>query len=225
MKHPRSQEDFDRWFRQSGGDPWGYENEYIKERLRASLAFIRSKVGGDYRGTFLEFGAFDGSFTRLLATAFPDAHIVANDISGIAVEKMKAALAGNPRVEIVESDMVAMTSREAVPSEHGIVVLLLECLYYLPADEQLHFLSRLREQYPRMTLFLSAPMQGDQYYDEKKLDRLLREAGLSIRSRRILTFSKVPPLHRITGRLMNFSSYFRNRYASQVIHLVMPINS
>ena len=41
MKRVRTKEDFEKWYAEHGGDPWGYEKAYVKKRLFASIDFVR----------------------------------------------------------------------------------------------------------------------------------------------------------------------------------------
>ena len=223
MKHPRTQEDFDQWFRSSGGDPWGYGHPQIVERIRLSLAFLRRQLGADFNGWILEFGAFDGSLTAPLAAMFPGSRIVANDISTEAIRQLTARTAGLPNVSAWCGDMLSFAGHvPAVAQGEQGVVLLLECLYYLPAQEQLLLLQRLRRAFPEASLFVSAPMAGGAYYTERQLVGLLREAGYAVVGLEILNFAKMPPAPAISRRLMRYSSYFRSRYAGQVIYRIRP---
>jgi 2-polyprenyl-3-methyl-5-hydroxy-6-metoxy-1,4-benzoquinol methylase len=223
MNHPRTQEDFDRWFRASGGDPWGYAHPQILDRIRLSLGFIRRQLGADFSGRILEFGAFDGSLTEPLAALFPAARILANDISTEAFRQLTARTAGLSNVSSWCGDMLSFTASvpESRPGE-PTAVLLLECLYYLPAAEQRLLLQRLHDAFPEASLFLSAPITGGKYYTESQLATLLRESGYTITGREVLNFAKMPPVPRLSRKLMRFSSYFRTRYAGQVIYQARP---
>ena len=223
MKHPRTQEDFDQWFRSSGGDPWGYGHPQIVERIRLSLSFLRRQLGAAFDGRILEFGAFDGSLTAPLAAMFPGCRILANDISSEAVRQLTTRTAGLPNVSAWCGDMLSFAGHvPAATGDEQVAILLLECLYYLPADEQLLLLQRLRSAFPGASLFVSAPMAGGAYYTERQLVDLLREAGYTVAGLEILNFAKMPPAPAISRRLMRYSSYFRSRYAGQVLYRARP---
>ena len=224
MPGPRTQKDFDDWLQREKGDPWGYQSDHIQDRMQKSLSFVKRKVNAGFKGTFIEFGAFDGSFTRLLSAAYPHSKIVANDISEIAVQKLRITIQNLPNVEVHCSDMLSFPDQPLnVDTSNGLIILLMECLYYLPFEEQIAFLNNLKRKYKSFLLFLSAPMKGEKYYDENTLQYLFDKSGYIIDSRRVLNYSKVPPFSRLFDHLINNSAYFRRLYANQVIHLVLPV--
>ena len=125
-----SKEAQDRYFREHGLDPWGYDNPFVRDRLAASLAFIQKFVPPDFGGTFAEIGAFNGQFTRMLAKAFPKATIAASDIV-CAPWETAGPFPGKVRFQWCDMEDFKM------PEAPGpTILLLLECLYYVPEEER-----------------------------------------------------------------------------------------
>ncbi len=72
----RTKEEFDKWYNDNYGDPWGYKGWVIKKRLESSMELIKRNISKDYYGAIYELGGFNGDFTKLLAEYFKDCIII-----------------------------------------------------------------------------------------------------------------------------------------------------
>jgi hypothetical protein len=219
----RTPQDFDEWFRRSGGDPWGYESSFVQARLDVSLGFISRHVDPDFGGTFIELGAFNGDFTRRIAARFPGALIVASDISPLAVEKMRTAVGHLGNVRLRCADIATFDFPTEV--RRPVKVLLLECLYYLPKPERDPAVERLARITERADIFLSCPITGDPYPTERGLMRLFRD--LSYRCSGAEALNHLPEYSSLVSKkwtwpLLSIPAV-RRRTARQVIYRFVSV--
>jgi hypothetical protein len=217
----RNEKDFDEWFKAAGGDPWGYHKRAVRNRLHASLAFLQQcGISPDFAGTFVEPGAFDGSFTELLAARYPASRILASDISGVAVDKAAEKLRGRQNVALAKCDLLNLRNPgPAGGAPEPTIVLLLECLYYLPEQERAPALANVAAQFPGAGLFVSAPIIGNQYFTEQGLLALCEASGYRPRASKVLNlrsrvFNHIPGMR----TLCQVSPLARTRLANQVIY-------
>ena len=179
MKRPQKKEEFDKWYSESGsGDPWGCDAPHMISRYEASLEFMRQYVPLDFNGVFAEMGAFRGDFTARLSASYPFSHIIANDISSVAIESARERLHAARHVRFDLSDM-ATFSLPAELRNKPVILLLLESLYYLPKPEQENAIKHLLSEMPNAkTVFVSGPLTDRDYFEEKILRRRFVENGL-----------------------------------------------
>jgi SAM-dependent methyltransferase len=180
----RTAEQFDAWFVASRGDPWDSGSPFVRDRLTASLSFICRRVAADFRGTFLELGAFNGQFTELLAQSFPKAIVAASDISQVALNISLSRVGKLTNVFLHQADMA---DYELPPSaQPPFVVLLLECIYYLPPEEHVSALTRLISLTDGADVYLSTPITGEPYPSEEELMRKMSRVGYACRDALVL---------------------------------------
>lgn len=174
-----TKEEQDRYFRETVLDPWGANTPWVLDRQSNSLRFIQKFVETDFCGTFVEIGAFDGAFTRKIAGAFPSCRIIASDISRVAWENAALTTPLPASVTFDWSDIINF-QLPAGFAESQSILLLMECLYYLPPDEQAAALKQLLERIPNATtIFISGPVAGgEQYFDEGRLREILEPNGM-----------------------------------------------
>lgn len=173
---PRTKEEFDQWYKEKGGDPWGYEGDFVQSRLTRSVVFMQRRMMPDFDGAIVEIGAFNGDFTKRLAEAFPRASILANDISEVALDQARAKAGGYSNVAFDLSDL----SEFVLPASlrgRKIVLTILEALYYLRHEERGPALKRLLEEAGRPLTYISGPIQGDNYFDDRGLADLFASFG------------------------------------------------
>ncbi len=209
MGRPRTAEEFDAWFQQSGGDPWNYSSPSIRARLKASCAFLRHTVRAEFEGTIVELGAFDGSFTVLLRESFPLADIRVIDISAMAIQKAQRK---------VGYFLEISSARLQIPQNHDVVILMLECLYYLKENEREECVETIRREFPTSRVVISAPVTGGHYFTETGLLQLFRKANYTLRDFKILNLRRRTPI--VGWLLKNVAqrfSFLRSAIANQVI--------
>jgi hypothetical protein len=219
--NPRTQEEFDAWF--AGGDPWDYHSPFVLERLRASLCFLTKYYHADFNGTFVEFGAYNGDFTRLLSKQFPKAKIIANDISSVAIQRLKKEMVAYPAVDFFCSDMLTFEV-EKFGDENGVAILLMEILYYMSLEEQNLFLQNLSKKMPYARVFISAPVSGGKYYNEPCLFKLFAKSGYICQGNLVLNLKQILRPMRFYLRLSSKWGWLRRRLAHQVLYLFSQKN-
>jgi hypothetical protein len=197
-----SKEAQDLYFRKNTLDPWGYDNPSIQTRLDESLRFIQRFLTRDFAGTFVEIGAFNGDFTRRLLKAFPRARVLASDLVKAPWEAAAARENFPPSVSFQWCDMMDFRMPEA--SDKPVILLLMECLYYLPAESRPEALATLASaSFAEMT-FVSGPLDsGDFYLSETHIAGLFKTCwpnGLG--SKTVMPVGLVPTLRQIYGRLL-----------------------
>ncbi len=169
-----TKEEQDRYFREKGLDPWGYEDPSVQARLDQSLRFIQRFVPPNFDGTFVEVGAFNGMFTRKLADAFPRAAVFASDLVQAAWETANANRPFPASVTFQWTDMMDL-ELPASCSGRPSVLLMLECLYYISPESRSEAVDKLAHSTSAKMAFVSGPLgSGDQYLHESSLDSMFR---------------------------------------------------
>jgi len=224
MSRPRTATDFDGWFRQAGGDPWDYNSRSIRHRLKVECEFIRSAVGKEYSGTFLELGAFDGSCTVLLLNTFSDASFCVVDISPFAVKKAQQKIGPRENVKVFNLDFLNISrSGLGIQDTQEVVLLMLECLYYLKEGERRTCVERIRKEFPTSLVFVSAPITGGDYFTESGLIGLFADSNYEMRRFQVLNLRKAIPLLRAPLEFVaQQSSFIRSLLANQVVYQFAP---
>jgi len=221
MKRARTKEEFENWYSQHGGDPWGYEKAYIKKRLFASIEFVKRYTPSGFEGNFIEFGAFNGAFTYLLASDFPESTIYANDISEMSLIEAKQRNGKFSNILFYEHDMLCFDEKN-YPRENAII-LLLECLYYLDEDERHMMLLKLKTYFPEGNIVISGPISGSPYFTEEGITKLFEELGYSKKAINVLTLRKdLRMFSVIVTSIIKYSAFARRKLANQVIFWFEP---
>jgi hypothetical protein len=224
LGRPRTAEEFDEWFHQSGGDPWNYSSPSIQARLKASRDFLCRTVRSEFEGTIVELGAFDGSFTVLLREAFPLADICVVDISAMAIEKAQRKVGPCERVRYYVQDFLEVTcDRLRIMQDNEIVILMLECLYYLKEGERQQCIEGFRREFPQSLVVISVPVTGGHYFTEASLLQLFGKARYTLRDFKILNLKlRIPIVGWLLENLAQRISALRSFIANQVIFAFLP---
>lgn len=224
---PRTPEDFDNWF-QATGDPWGYRDDGVQNRLRDTERVLEHRYGRNFGGTFVELGAFDGTFSARLGAGFKSARLLVNDISQVALQRARAAVETVPglaaRTRYLLKDSVAIDAddfRNDVGDAVAPVVLLLECLYYLKPEERKRCLRNLASMLPRSDILISGPISGPPYLDEPELVGAMQALGYRLVSLRVLNLRRGNRLPSI-ARLADHIGSLRRQIANQVLYVFTP---
>lgn len=170
---------------------WDYESPFVRDRLDASLRFVQRFVPPEFDGIFVEIGAYNGDFTRRLLGAFPSAGVAASDISD-------AAWPPAFPVQLQTADMLSVTTPPECATRPTIL-LMLECLYYLPQKERELAVHRLVTMLPVLQwAFVSGPLSDPvRYFDESWLVATFADAGLAL--------SDLSPLNTNSAFISQFS--------------------
>ncbi len=226
---PRTAEDFDSWFNKVG-DPWAYKEKTVLNRLRKTIKFLLNHLGSDFKGGFLEIGAYDGSFTTQLGGAFPNATVVVNDISAVALQQAQKAVVLCPglrkRTQFILKDSLHISKNDFGNNvlNNISVILLLECLYYLKEHEQDQALLNLVTLLPNASIAVSGPITGSPYFTEERLLEMFQRVGryklfaievLNLRNHR---YTYLPGIYYITNHLR----FLRRRVGNQVLFYFQP---
>lgn len=224
MGRPRTAEEFDAWFQHSGGDPWDYSSPSIRARLKASCDFLRHTVCTEFEGTIVELGAFDGSFTVLLRESFPLADIRVTDISQMAIQKAQRKVGPCERVQYYVQDFLGIACAGLqIPQNHDVVILMLECLYYLKGSEREKCVETIRREFPKSLAIISAPVTGGHYFTEAGLLQLFRKANYTLRDFRILNLKRrIPVFGWLFKNAAQRFSFLRSAIANQMIFTFAP---
>lgn len=224
---PRTKEEFDKWFRDSGGDPWGYDGSFVRERLKSSLDFIKRHVPSSFSGLFVEIGAFNGDFTCMLANEFPASRILANDISEVALDQAQEKAGHFINVEFDLSDLASFRLRHGHDADQ-IVLVVMEALYYLPHGERSAALSRLLAELRSPLTFISGPIQGANYFNERRLTDMMKDNKFRCADISVLNYTdafrdKLDHTSLRLGRALmlrrlNLDPGYRGKYGRQVIY-------
>jgi SAM-dependent methyltransferase len=116
MPHTHAHHDHDHAHRHAGAAEDDYTDlldldaEVLRDYWSAALDWVRDAAGGTARTRLLDLGAGTGTGAIGLAQRFPDAEVVALDVSPVSLAKItaKAAAAGlTARVHPVEADLDA----------------------------------------------------------------------------------------------------------------------
>lgn len=223
-RRPRTKEDFDSWFT-AKGDPWDYRGRFVRNRLRRTLAFVRRFIQPDFSGHFLEVGAYDGSFTVLLAGAFPRAGLTVNDISAVAMERVKSAvdeMVVGREMSFLVKDFLEITEQDfgTIPFSGSTVILLLECLYYLGSEERKKALENLSALFPDASLFVSGPLGGPPYFNEPELLEALTGLGYRLEALEVLNFRRCRSLEKPLRIIARYFPMLRELLANQVLYFL-----
>ena len=160
------------------GDPWRQRKRTTNNIRHLHVLESLEPV---FRGKrILEVGCGLGGMTHVFSTA--GLSVVGFDISPTAIAGAKTRYL--PNTEFVVSSMSDYDGY----GRHDIIMMI-ECLYYLDADEQSRVLSKIKEAGPG-TLLLSAPTVGEhqsrKYYTEPELVGLLERHGFTIEQSHIV---------------------------------------
>jgi hypothetical protein len=218
----RTPQDFDEWFRKSGGDPWGYGSDFVQDRLDSCLRFIVRHVSLNFSGSFIELGAFNGEFTKRIAAKFPNALVAASDISPIAVEMARTVVNGFQNVRLDCADMATFELPAGVVQP--IKLLLLDCIYYMPEAERGPAIEHLMRVVGQSDIFVSCPITGDPYPTEGNLMRLFRKLSYRCAGTEVLNYkpSDKPLVNRLGPKLSSIA-FVRRHTAHQVIYRFAPL--
>lgn len=219
---PRTKEEFDNWYSESGGDPWNYQSRNIKRRLSDSLKFISKFIDKDFTGNIIELGAFTGDFTLLLAGHFPNAQIYANDISDAALKKAKEKAADCSNIIFLQKDLLEFDNSSIKNSTKKNILLLLECLYYLNGNEREPAVENLINNFPNSDIFISAPIIGGNYFTEELLSEMMGRNNYYLQSFRVLNLKMFSPLRKVLTPAAEKNYTFRKNLANQVIYYFKP---
>jgi SAM-dependent methyltransferase len=204
----RTAEEFDRWFVESGGDPWG-------------IASAGQVAGGRRPAQIVEFGMFHGDFTRRLSRVFPTAAIEASDISPVAVARARElGLGGNVAASV--GDMITIPLGR--PGGE-CWVFLLECLYYLNPEERLPALQRILDILAPELVFISAPITGGAYFTEPALIQLADQCGYRLSAASPVSFRGVLRIANLSVALvacLPWPAPLRRRLARQAVYAFTP---
>jgi SAM-dependent methyltransferase len=105
------------------GDYWQLESSPFE---REKYAHELGVISGRRYARALEIGCGAGAFTRLLADTVD--HLIAVDISAIAIERGRALLVGRPSIEFRVANVMATDLAEQGPWD---LVVMNETIYYL----------------------------------------------------------------------------------------------
>lgn len=216
----RTQKDFDTWFSYHNGDPWNYSSLSVQNRLDKSMSFMKRYISANFSGDIIEFGAFNGDFTLRLCHTYPNATIIANDISEIAINQAKEKIKGF-NVNFITGDMFNINLESVRNNNKHKVILLLESLYYMTIAEREVFLLHLKNQFPLSPVFFSCPIIGGKYYTEQELLNVFSKAGYNCAGKEILNLRHVFLSWRLKWLTIffgNFVSLIRKKYSNQVIY-------
>jgi SAM-dependent methyltransferase len=220
---PRTQQEFDKWFAESGGDPWHYDSPFVTDRLQKSLSFIQRYLSRSFQGTFIEIGAFNGAFSARLAEAFPHSLVIANDISEIAIQQARETTLKYNNIVFDRSDMMNFKMPNG-KDRHERALLLMESLYYLPLEERPGAIRHLLTAVQPKMIFVSGPIHGDRYFSEESLIEEFRGNGFILSGVSILNMTdefrslpNPPRLPKFWGK-----QAFRRKYGRQVMYRFRP---
>lgn len=219
----RTREQFNEWYEQSLGDPWGYESRSIRRRLDKSASFLERFLTPEFAGTLLEFGCFQGQLTGRLVQTFPNAGILATDISDTALAQAAKRVGNLPRVTFAQGDLLEFGKLLHDSQRLPVVPLLFEVLYYLDPAERRAALQGLRERFPEAPIFISGPIIGGKYFEEPRLIADFAELGYALMASKVLTMRLPGVLGSAVGRwVADRSDLVRRRYAFQVLYAFLP---
>jgi SAM-dependent methyltransferase len=164
-------------------DPWRIKSSSPHNKRR--LAVLRSLEPILREKKILEIGCGEGHSTGVFAEFGKS--VVGFDISETAIGRAK-------RLRLPKVDFYVSSMTEFQAYREFDVIVLLECLYYLSAEDQARTLNAIK--IGEGTLIISAPVIGtDQfrkYYTESELVNLLNAHGFSIVESRVVGI-KYPP--------------------------------
>lgn len=222
---PRTKSELETWYKKYPNlDPWNYNRfSHGLPRFEISMLFIAKHVGEIFNGTFLEIGAFQGNFTILLASAFPSATIVCNDISELALAKAKERCKEFSNIHYHCGDLLHISHDNFPHKDEKVFILMMECLYYLEFDERIDAVENIKRQFPSAGIIISTPIIGGNYFTELNLLSLFKEKGYSLKDFTICTTRSIFGL--FSSIIIPFaqkSSTLRSIFINQVIFLFEP---
>jgi 2-polyprenyl-3-methyl-5-hydroxy-6-metoxy-1,4-benzoquinol methylase len=159
-------------------DPFGFAAMTPHNKRRARVLRMLSPIFRDKR--IVEVGCAEGEQTKFFASI--GRAVLAFDIS-------EAAIARAQRLEL-RGTMFRVSGMTEF-SEWGAfdVITMIECLYYLPADDQARVLDAIARS-GHGTLVISAPVIGRgqhrKYYTDSELKSLLARHGFSIEQEHVV---------------------------------------
>src|SRR5262249_41187936 len=146
--------------------------------------------------------------------------IAASDFSSFAVEMAREAVGAFPNVRLACMDI--RTFEKPADVAPPFVILLMECIYYLPEAERLPALERmLRVLGAHPDIFISCPISGiDPYPSERNLTDKLGCLNYRMRRLRVLNYRKFRRAIVLNGLgpRLSFLAPVRRRLANQVIY-------
>jgi SAM-dependent methyltransferase len=221
LAYPRTQEDFDKWYNESGGDPWHYQSRNIKRRLKYSHKLLLKYLPPEFSGNIFELGAFRGDFTIYLCRTYNNARIYANDISEVALEAVKERTKDFNNVILINKDLLHINKSD-IRNSGKTIILLFECLYYLKADEREDAIKNIKENFPSSDIFLSVPVTGKHYFTEKDLISMMQRNSYFLKDFKVLNLRKFSYLRLFLKPLANMSDAVRDKVANQVFFYFKP---
>lgn len=172
------------------GDPWGYSEPFVENRLDRSINFVIS-CNKNASSAILEIGCFQGQFTNRLSQSLPKSKILAVDVSPKAVTAARKN--GKNLVGKVEYSVCDVRNIEKIFSfEFFDVILILEVLYYLEDEEIESLLAKLLSKYPRASVIVSAPDSMD-YITKVKMKELFRKHGFKMKNSQVVSMHGANP--------------------------------
>lgn len=119
-------------------DPWSY-NTSPSERAKYLKQIDLIKLLVPEPREILEIGCAEGIHTGMLALAFPQARIVAVDISPTAVARAKQRCRQHSNVVFMDGDINLLLRRSILPYRRYDVILQSESLYYMFLNHCIRF--------------------------------------------------------------------------------------
>lgn len=209
---PTSESDFEKWYEQTGGDPWGYDHPAIQERLDKSVEFLKKQIPDNFDGIFLEIGAFNGAFTDRLINTFHNAKVVINDFSESALDKVKQKFKENQSVSFLKKDMRNLCSNDNENINNSeIIVVMLECLYYVTEEDRGKVISNIKNEFNKPKIFLSAPVTGKPYFTKKSLLKMFYKNNYELIDSLVINRKKAGV--NFKNRIRKYINYILNRYS------------
>jgi 2-polyprenyl-3-methyl-5-hydroxy-6-metoxy-1,4-benzoquinol methylase len=166
--------EFDRLYATSP-DPWGIARAGFRDRV------LRERLSPYLDGkSVLELGCGEGHLTRSVFSSVRS--VTGVDISQVAIERAKALCLPNADFEC--RDLLDI-------SFHGYdVIIAIECLYYLSAEEQSAFFDKVTREHVGGVLVLSGPIIGGRYFTHQSVMNSLAGRGFEILEYRNIYISR-----------------------------------
>jgi len=191
INRPTTAEDFEKWYKKTNNDPWFYNSSNVQNRLNKSIAFISKYLKSNYEGVILDIGAFNGYFTNKLIKYFKESQIVVNDFSETALNLANINLINHKRVKFLHKNMLNINKNDIqIFNENGgVVITLLECLYYLPSKDREKAISNLIIQFNKPQIFISAPITGPPYFYEYQIIKMFNKYNYYLVEKEVLNYT------------------------------------
>jgi len=107
--------------------------------------------------------------------------------------------------------------------DNEIVILMLECLYYLKEGERQQCIEGFRREFPQSLVVISVPVTGGHYFTEASLLQLFGKARYTLRDFKILNLKlRIPIVGWLLENLAQRISALRSFIANQVIFAFLP---